>query len=322
VPNHLRGTAEPASSAALTAALPPAHVNNRSLSRQSGIWLSLAITLLWGINWPASKVAVSEIPVWTFRSISLLGGGCGLLLCARIGGLRLGIRRAELAPTLLTTFFNVTAWQLLSAFGLIYMPSGRASILALTMPLWAALLSVPLLGERLTLPLVISLGLGLVGLGAMMAPQAHDILMHPFGICLMLAAAISWALGTVLFKFFKWTSPTSVLIGWQLVLGGIPVLIGALVADQRFDIGSISGKAWLAIAYTTLAAMIFCQWGWLKVAKQFPTAIAGLGIVAIPAVGVVSGALLLGEKVGADVFISLIATMAALVVALFRPKSR
>jgi len=319
--DDLRGASEPAGRAAITAPPPALHGNHPSLSRQSGICLLLAITLLWGANWPATKVAVSEIPVWTFRAITLLGGGCGLLLCARIGGLSLLIRRVELAPTLLTTLFNVTAWQLLSAFGLIYMPSGRASILALTMPLWAALLSVPLLGERLTFPLIISLFLGLIGLGAMMAPQAHEILLHPIGIVLMLAAAISWALGTVLFKFFKWTSPTSVLVGWQLVLGGIPIMIGALIADQSVDIGSISGKAWLATAYTTFAAQIFCQWGWLKVAKQFPTAIAGLGIVAIPAVGVVSGAILLGEKVGADVFISLIATMAALVVALVRPKS-
>ncbi|TXH35578.1 MAG: DMT family transporter [Rhodospirillaceae bacterium] len=292
----------------------------RSLSHAGGIIVLCFVTLIWGVNWPVTKIAVMEIPVWTFRAISLLVGGFGLLFVCALSGSSLRLAKQEIRPILLVTFFNVVAWQLCSAFGLFFLPSGRASILALTMPLWAALLSVPILGERLTLATTASLFLGLVALGAMVIPQFSAIIAHPIGIVLMLAAAVSWALGTVLFKYFRWTSSTALLTGWQLLLGGIPVLIGALIMDRSFEMRAVSSAAWLATAYTSTAAMIFCQWGWLRVVTMFPTAIAGLGIVAIPAVGVISGALLLDEPVTGDVFISLIATMLALIVVVTKPR--
>ncbi|MDY0884467.1 DMT family transporter [Dongia soli] len=313
--------AEPGLSAPAAAA-PKRQKKQRSLSHTSGIVVLCLVTLLWGINWPITKIAVTEIPVWTFRAISLLVGGFGLLLLCVLRGASLRIARREIWPILLVTLFNVIAWQLCSAFGLFFLPSGRASILALTMPLWAALLSIPVLGEKLTVATTISLLLGLIALGAMVGPQFSEIMAHPIGIVLMLAAAISWALGTVLFKYYRWTSSTALLTGWQLVLGGLPVLIGALISDRSLDLRAVSSEAWLATAYTSTAAMIFCQWAWLRVVTMFPTAIAGLGIVAIPAVGVISGALLLGESVTGDVFISLSATMLALIVVFMKPKKQ
>src|SRR5215831_737587 len=39
----------------------------------SGLSLLGVLTLLWGINWPMMKLAVSAMPVLTFRTICLLG---------------------------------------------------------------------------------------------------------------------------------------------------------------------------------------------------------------------------------------------------------
>jgi len=51
-----------------------------------GFLLLVAITIFWGINWPIMKIAMTEIPVFTFRAIVLLGGGlCLFALCKAFG---------------------------------------------------------------------------------------------------------------------------------------------------------------------------------------------------------------------------------------------
>ena len=47
-----------------------------------GLLLIASITILWGCNWPVLKIAVSEMPVFTFRSMSLASGVIGMFfLC-------------------------------------------------------------------------------------------------------------------------------------------------------------------------------------------------------------------------------------------------
>jgi drug/metabolite transporter (DMT)-like permease len=290
----------------------------RALPRD-GLLLLVAITLFWGLNWPVMKLAVAEVPVWTFRTICLAVGGAGLLMIGRLSGQSLRIPRRELRPLLLTAFFNITGWHLCSAFGLLYMSAGRASILALTMPLWATLLAVPILGERLTRTTVVGLALGLAGLGALILPDWRLIAAQPIGVMFMLGAAVFWAAGTVSFKYFRWTIPLSALTGWQLLLGGVPVAVGALFFDAGFTPATVSRTGWLATLYAAFLPMLFCQWAWFRVVARFPAAIAAIGIVAIPAVGVFSGALFLGEPVGFDVLISLALVSGALAVVLVGP---
>ena len=133
-----------------------------------------------------------------------------------------------------------------------HLAASRASIIAFTMPLWAALFAVPLLGERPTLYTVGGLSAGLAGMVVLILPQYGSVLADPVGPAVMLIAAMSWATGTVALKYYRFTMPVAVLTGWQLILGGIPVAIGAIVFDRDFDPGAVSGKAWLATAYAVI----------------------------------------------------------------------
>ena len=53
--------------------------------------LLAALTFFWGLNWPAMKLVLSEIPVWWFRSICLIGGAVGLMLISFFLGDPLGL---------------------------------------------------------------------------------------------------------------------------------------------------------------------------------------------------------------------------------------
>ena len=49
-------------------------------------WLLAALSLAWGFNWTALKLALGEIPPWTFRSICLGAGSLVLFAVLRLGG--------------------------------------------------------------------------------------------------------------------------------------------------------------------------------------------------------------------------------------------
>jgi drug/metabolite transporter (DMT)-like permease len=291
-------------------------------SSRAGLALLAAITLFWGINWPAMHMAVAEVPVWTFRSICLLAGGGGLLAIAAAARLPLRIPRRELGPLLICAFFNITAWHLMSAAGLTQMAAGRASIIAFTMPLWASLISWPALGERPTARRLAGLALGLVGMAALILPDWNNVVSRPFGVVLMLAAALVWAIGTVGLKYWRWTMPTTVLTGWQVLLGGVPVMIGMLLFDRGFDPVAVSLPGWLALIYAATVPMVFCHWAWFKVVATFPAQLAALGTLAIPIVGVASSSAVLGEPVGLDLVAALVSVVAGLALVVFQPAKR
>jgi drug/metabolite transporter (DMT)-like permease len=299
----------------------PGTAENRALPRE-GLLLLAAITLFWGVNWPTMKLALSEVPVLTFRTICLLAGGLGVLAICRVGRLPLRIPRGQLRPVVLVTVFNITGWHLLSASALLYMEAGRASIVAFTMPLWATLLAVPVLGERLRGTTIIGLVVGLAGIGVLVLPSWRTLVTQPLGLLFMLAAALSWAAGTVGLKYYRWRMPTAVLTGWQLLLGSLPIAAGALVFDADFTPAAVSTTAWLATLYAALIPIIFCQWAWFRVVALFPAAIAAIGTLAIPVIGVLSSAIGLGEPIGLDVILSLILVCLALGIVLILPTLR
>ena len=123
--------------------------NTGGLPRK-GIFLLITLSLFWGLAWPAMKISVSEIPPWTFRSYCIVLSGIGILVLAKANGFRLKLPLHELKPLCLVALFSITGWHIFSAHGVLRMNAGRAAIIAFTMPLWANILSVLLLKERIT----------------------------------------------------------------------------------------------------------------------------------------------------------------------------
>jgi drug/metabolite transporter (DMT)-like permease len=128
----------------------------------------------------------------------------------------------------------------------------------------------------------------------------------------MLGAAFCWAAGTVLVKFFRWHTPPAAIVGWQLLLGGLPVAAGALLLENPLGLADISLKAGATLLYLILGPMIFCHWAFFVVIRMFPAHVAAISTLSIPIIGVFSSALLLGEPVTAAELLALLLVVAAL----------
>lgn len=260
--------------------------------------LIAAISILWGLNWPAMKVAVGELSPWTFRAICVAVSGPGLLTLAWLSGERLVPPRRFWPPLLLIAALNVTGWHMFSAFGLVHIEGGRAAIVAYTMPLWAALLSALFLKERLTGRQLAALLVGMAGVALLIGPDLVLLSGSPAGFLLMIAAAVCWAGATVGIKSQRWPIGIMALSGWQLVIGGLPILLAWLVVEPTPDFSRLTWKGWLGTAYAATVALIFCFAAFNKVVTMLPATAAAISTLAIPIVGLFSSAWFLGERAG------------------------
>jgi drug/metabolite transporter (DMT)-like permease len=287
---------------------------------RKGIFLLITLSLFWGLAWPAIKISVNEIPPWTFRSYCLVLSGIGILILAKANGFKLKLPLHELKPLCFVALFSITGWHMFSAHGVLRLDASRAVIIAFTMPLWATILSALLLKEHIKSTRLLALCIGLGGLALLVWPELDAVGATPVGVLFMLGAAVSWATGTVLIKRTDWNTPTTVLTGWQLLLGSIPVVTGALFLEP-FEVSlNVSASAIFALTYIIFFPMIYCHWAYFTLVRIFPASIAAISTLAIPVVGVFSSTLILNESVGISEIVALFLVVTALSIVIFVEK--
>lgn len=268
-----------------------------------GILLLIGMAIGWGINWPIMKFIISEIPPLSFRGFCLLLGGLGILGLARLSGLSLQMPKGYVQKIMWVCVFNIVGWNVLATYGLSLLPAGRSALLGYTMPIWAVLLSVWVLSDKFTSRIGIALLLGAGGIVALMSESLISWFAGPLnaelltGALLMVAAAWSWAAGTVMMK--RWQIPINsvVLTGWLLLLASVPILLAAALIDGLPQQRPSTLALW-GVIYNVLIAFMFCYWAWVRLVSLVPVSVSSLSSLITPLIGVISGALLLDESPG------------------------
>jgi drug/metabolite transporter (DMT)-like permease len=275
-------------------------------------WVLAGLTVVWGFNWTAMKVAIAQISPFTFRTLCL-GLGSGVLFAfLRAGGQPLAIPRDQWKRLALIAFFNITCWNVLVVFGLSVLPSGRAAILAYTMPAWAIPLSVLLLGERITVRKIAGLALGMAGMGLLVWDEFRRLQGAPRGALLVLCAALTWAIGTILQKKYPVRAPLAGYTAWLMLIGGVPIYICALLFEDFSRLADVGLTSALGAAYNVLLAFAWAHWAWIKLATSVSVSVFSLSMLVIPVVGVFSGMLFLGEQPGWTEYAALAFVLASL----------
>jgi len=285
--------------------------------------LLIGLTLGWGFNWPVMKIVLSEMAPMHFRTLCLLCGAAGLFAIARVNGLRIRVPRGQWARMVGTALVNMTGWNILAIYGVRLMASGRAAILGYTMPVWSMLLSTWLLREPFTRRRAVGAGLGLAGMLLLLGNEIRAVGRSPLGAMLMVGAAFTWALGTVLIKRWPVDLPTSSFTAWQMVVGVVPILGIALTRESgTFNPFALSLLPMLGTLYNMFVAFNFCYWAWTKIALNAPVGVSSLAVMMTPVVGVFSGALVLGETPHWQDYAALVLVVAALATVLLPSRKR
>ena len=258
--------------------------------------LLVGLTLVWGASWPIMKIAVDGMPIFVYRFISAFGCSLFMLSLTAISGRSLSLPRRLWGPILAMAAINVTGFLFLSAVALQIMPSGHASVMAYTMPVWAFLIGIPVLGERPRPVQWLGLLLGLGAIAVLMLRGWTQLGEAPLGVVVMGGGAMCWATGTIIMKNVKWQKPMSLIVGWQFLLGSLP--FAWLMMDDLPTLVWPGTEVALAVFYTLALALAFGFWAWFRIVEMVPASVASLSVLAIPAIGVVSGHLILGEAIG------------------------
>lgn len=280
----------------------------------------IILTLVWGCNWPVLKMGVNELAPLVFRATTLPFAALGLLIVSRWSGDSIHIPRTMWTKLALLALFNIAGWNGLILFGVAQLPAGRSAILAYTMPIWTVLFSLFLLHEPLSRRRVMGLLLGMAGMAVLLGEDFRHLQRTPTAAFLIIAAAVSWAFGTVLLRKWKLPLPQNTLSGWMMLLGWLPLFIAAPFFSPWPDVTSISRGAWFAILYNIFLAGTIAHWAWFTLARTLPVAISSMASLPVPIVGVFSGMLILGERPGIGEWVALALVMAAMFAVLWSSK--
>ncbi len=137
-------------------------------------WLRvIALSIIWGASFMNVKLALAGFGPFTVAALRICIAAVALLFVARAMGLKLPTSRRIWAHAVGFGFFsNVLPFSLLG-FGQTYVASGFAGITMAAVPLFTMILAQKLIpGERMTLPRLIGLGLGIAGVVTLIGPRA------------------------------------------------------------------------------------------------------------------------------------------------------
>ena len=282
--------------------MPPRHqgaggrvTGSRSvISRQQLIGL-VGITLMWGINWPMMKIALREVSPMYFRGVTMGLGALWLLFYFRFQGLRLWPQtRREWRDIVLLGIPNMFLWHALSILGVMSLPSGRASILGFTMPVWTVVIGVMFMGAQFTPRIIAAVIATLAAIGLLISHEFTALQGQPMGILWMELGALSWAIGTLWMRRISFTMPVQSLTVWMMLISS-PLILLVAAGTETWPTWELSPLAWGSLAYAVLINYGFAQIIWFGMARDLPPATSAMSIMAVPVVGTLSASLLIGE---------------------------
>jgi len=279
------------------------------------------LTLVWGTNWPLFKIALDELPVLTFRAIVLVTASLVLLAIMRARGESFAVPRGKWPALVAASALNLFIWNIATSIAVLYIPSGHASVLAYTMPLWVALIGFAVFGQRLTGRLLAAILIGASAVVALMVPNFASYAHAPAGLFWGLFAGFCWAVGTFIVKRTSWQGMGLSLTFWQVVISLPPILLGALVIDG-LPTHWPSTQALVATIYTGAVPMALGTAAWFALVKLLPAQVAGLSAIAIPIVAIASGVLILHEPLSPLQAVAIASTVLSLWLALMPTRGR
>jgi drug/metabolite transporter (DMT)-like permease len=282
--------------------------------------LLLALTLMWGTNWAMFRFALDELPVLTFRSGALLAGGAMLALIVRFRGESFAVPRGRWPALIAASAMNLGVWNVATSFAVLYLPSGHASVLAYTMPLWVAMMGFVFFGQRLTGRLLLAIVIGATAVVALMLPNFTSYARAPLGLFWGLLAAICWAIGTFIVKRTDWGGMRLSLTFWQVAITLPPVMLGMILMDGLPDHWPTT-LTLLVMLYTGTLPMAFGTLVWFTLVRLLPTQVAALSSIAIPIVAIVSGVVFLHEPLSTLQAVAIASTVLSLWLALVPSRS-
>jgi len=228
--------------------------------------LLIAPFFLWGTAMVAMKGVIAQTTPLFMAGVRLIPAGVLILMVAAFMGKP--VPKSWLAWLWIIIFALVdgTLFQGFLAEGLVRTNAGLGSVMIDSQPLAVALLSLWLFKEHIGLWGWLGLGLGITGISLIGLPEEWIFHLLDSGVTittynrqelfnsgelLMLLAALSMAVGTVLIRFVCRYADPVMATGWHMIIGGLPLWgISSVLESQQWQ--NLVLSDWIALSYATV----------------------------------------------------------------------
>jgi drug/metabolite transporter (DMT)-like permease len=281
-----------------------------------------AVWLIWGSTYLAIRVGVQELPAALFAGVRFVFAG--LLLWAYAAW------RGQKIPR------NVTEWKYLAVSALLlfvlanglvvwgeqWVPSNQTALIVATTALWLAWFgALGHDGHKVPPRTVLGLAFGFFGVAVLLLPGSEFVFDHLIAQLALLAAALSWAVGSIYLKRARPTTPPFMSAALQSLIAG------AILCAIGVTLGEIPRWRWTEDGMISLAYLIvfgscfgYAAYAWLL--HEVRPATLGTYAYVNPAIAVVLGWGWLDERLDAVQLGGMIVILAGVVlVTTARPKT-
>ena len=256
--------------------------------------LAVLVAVLWGVNFVAIDLGLHangrNVPPLLFVAIRFL-----LVVFPFI----LFIRKPDVSWK---AIIGVGLFMSAGQFGLLYlgmalgMPAGLASLVLQAQVLFTVLIAARFLGERPSRRQMLGVGLGLAGLGVVAVGRSAVAPILP--LMIVLAAALSWAIGNVVARHSKAASGLGLVV-WSGAVVPLPLAGLSLVVDGPgtvwATITDLQMPTILSAIYTAVFASLVGYGIWNRLLTLYPSSDVVPFTLLVPVVGMTAAWLVLNE---------------------------
>jgi drug/metabolite transporter (DMT)-like permease len=281
----------------------------------------LLTTVIWGVTpvflrslsvglGPADALVIRYIPIALTCIVILVATG------------KWRIAPADWPRLLVISIIGISGYSIASVYAFAMVPAGIGGLIYATQPLFIVMLAVTMLGERLTLAVLLGLALACAGtvllvwndLAAVNPAQSYLA-----GIGLLLLACFAWSFYSVPGKVIIQRYGTLSITLMSLLMGTLPMLL--LASPATIDtLQSMTPRQWIELLFLAFVSSFIAMIGWTYATGRLSAATIGAALYGIPVIAVAAGAVFLGETVTLTTILGGILILGGVAVVQFRPR--
>jgi drug/metabolite transporter (DMT)-like permease len=256
------------------------------------------IAIIWALNFSVVKVSLEEIDALSFNALRYVLAAGLLAFTTKKRGYPLRVERQDVWPLIGIALVGNVLYQLFFIIGVDYTYSANAAVMLGTIPVWVAVLSHLFTEEKLTKYKTLGIGLAFVGILLIVTGSKQGISLASktfLGDLIILGAAISWGVYTILAKKFLKKYPSTQFTGVMSIIGMVCLLLIGLPNLVSVEWAKVSLVGWMGVIYSGLLSIGLAYLIWNNSVSNIGAVRTAAYQNLVPVLGLVFGVVLLQE---------------------------
>ena len=259
--------------------------------------LLVALSFCWGLSWAAMRIALDEVSPWSMRLIGYSIGAAVLLILIKAQGRSIAIPYGKAwLHIIMAALFLAVGFGVAGTFAQLMANTSRVIIVNYSMPVWGSLMAYFVLHERINRQAAIGLALCVAGLSVLIYPVAEKSMQEPIGLLLALVCALGWGGGTVYMKWARIQGDLLAITFWQVMVGVAAFAMFYLMFEGVPKFEPLQWRTWGGLLFNGMLGTGIAYFIWFNIIGRLSTAMASLGSLINPVVGVIGAVIILGDR--------------------------